>query len=302
MIRVVLVLVGLLATACCPSLEEEGYLLTEERILAIRGIPAEARPNTPVRYEVLIAAPDGTQEVEFRLAYCTEPRSADERTGVSAACLQGQALQAVEVETELLSDACARFGPNTPPTQEGMRPRRPADPDPTGGYYLPVQVTREDNASLQSFGFHRVRCDLAGATRDIFDAYQERYLENRHPQIAALFAQQGSETHDLLVDPMRVATGQSVLLAAQARADSFEDFVVYSAEDAKLFDRKERLTLNWYFTSGQLEVSQQSLDPALLETKNEWRAPDSAGPVHGWLVLRDDRGGAAWSEFLIEVD
>lgn len=300
--RLVLVLVACLGSACFPSLEEESYLLTEERILAIRGIPAEARPNTPVRYEVLIAAPDGTQEVELRLAYCTEPRSADERTGVSAACLQGQALQSVEVETELLADACARFGPNTPPSQEGMRPRRPADPDPTGGYYLPIQVQRVENASLQSFGFHRVRCDLAGATRDIFDEYQERYLENRHPQIAALFAQQGSETHDLLVEPRRVSRGQSVLLVGQARADAFEDFVVYSAEDARLFDRKERLTLNWYVTGGQLERSRQSLDPARREAKTEWRAPDSAGPVHGWLVLRDDRGGAAWSEFLIEVE
>ena len=117
--RIAVVLVGLLATACFPSLEEESYLLTEERILAIRGIPAEARPNTPVRYEVLIAAPDGTQEVELRLAYCTEPRSADERTGVSAACLQGQALQAVEVETELLADACARGRSGKVPRREG---------------------------------------------------------------------------------------------------------------------------------------------------------------------------------------
>jgi hypothetical protein len=183
-----------------------------------------------------------------------------------------------------------------------MRPRRPADPDPTGGYYLPIQVTTEDNAGLLSFGFHRVRCDLAGATRDIFDAFQDRYRENRHPQISALFAQQGSETHNLLVDTMRVSAGESVVLVGQARADAFEDFVVYSAEDAKLFDRKEQLTLNWYITRGQLGASQQGLEPVLRETKTEWRAPDSAGPVHGWLVLRDDRGGAAWSEFLIEVE
>ena len=64
-----LLYVSLILVACAPALDETTGLVSEPRILAVRGIPAEARPNTPVRYEALIAHPTAPLETDARFSY-----------------------------------------------------------------------------------------------------------------------------------------------------------------------------------------------------------------------------------------
>ncbi len=293
---------GVLAS-CVPDREDTPYVVDSIRILAIRGTPAEVRPDTQVRYEVLVASGSGTEVVPLALAYCTEARSAEERSGVSSVCLEGKGLSTIAEDATVLRDACSRFGPNAPPSSGDEAAKRPADPDPSGGFYIPIQVSLASDPLVRSFGFHRIRCDLAGATRDIFEAFQEGYQANQHPRIANLKRLGASDQSDLNLGQMGTVTaGASISLQLEVRADSFEDYIVYSAENARLFDRKESLAVSWYVSDGLLESFTQSVPGATRRVSNTWMAPETAGTVYGWVVLRDARGGASWQEFVLTVN
>ncbi|MBL4632559.1 MAG: hypothetical protein JKY56_01730, partial [Kofleriaceae bacterium] len=178
----------------------------------------------------------------------------------------------------------------------------PADPDPSGGFYIPIQVSLVGDPLVRSFGFHRIRCDLAGATRDIFEAFQEGYKANQHPRVASLKSSDASGEFDFLIGQEgNVTPGATISLQLEVRADSFEDYIVYSAENARLFDRKESLFVSWYVSDGLLESFTQSVPGASRTVSNTWVAPDTAGSVYGWVVLRDARGGTSWQEFVLSV-
>jgi hypothetical protein len=235
-------------------------------------------------------------------AFCTEPRRVEERTSVTASCLSGASLQPIADPTvaRMLSDACFRFGPVSPPTEEGEQPRRPSDPDPTGGYYVPVRVDYQPSGTAaSSFGFVRLRCDLAGATRDIFDAFQKAYTNNINPTISELTLDGQAQAQ------VTVSAGAAVELALAPAANNTEPYVVYSASEAKLFDRVETLSVAWYVTGGSLTQPKQSLTAEELgggaRFATSWQAPTTGGTVYGWVVLRDDRGGVAWRELQLVV-
>ncbi|MBX2803835.1 MAG: hypothetical protein KTR31_39530 [Myxococcales bacterium] len=274
------------AGSCLPTFDQQPYLVSEERVLAVRGLPAEAMPNDDVDYEALVVGPDGPIAQPVEWAYCTEPRRAEERTGVTASCASGDDLSVIEATTTVLSDACARFGPNPPPVAAGEPARRPADPDPSGGYFLPVRA-RVDEAV--AFGFQRIRCDLPGATREIFEAFQERYADNRHPEIEAVrvWAPDGSEVA-LSGAVASVEAGQTLRLEVVPAVDAVEPYVVYVPEASAVEDRTEELLTRWYVTDGVLLGDRLSL-------------PDTAGPVHAWIVLTDSRGGSAWAGVRFDV-
>ncbi len=281
---------ALLLVSCAPEVEESGGPILEPRILAVRGIPAEARPNAEVRYETLIARPDGTIEESTKYSYCSIARSVEERTGVSRTCLNGEGL--LDVAGKIPSDACALFGPNTPPTAEGEDPKRPSDPDPSGGYFIPVLAEDGEEQALPSFGFQRIRCDLAGATREIFEQYQARYRENRHPEISLM--QLGGETLD--EERTNVLPAGEATLRIEVRADSFEPFVVYSANDSALYDRTEEIRVYWYASAGNFDASESLVEKNSRTASVQWSGPDSGG-ARLWVVVIDSRGGSAWAEF-----
>ncbi|MEM6997226.1 MAG: hypothetical protein AAF721_42370, partial [Myxococcota bacterium] len=173
----------LVATACVPSFDDRPWRVDRPRVLAVASMPAEVRPSDPLTLHALVVTPDGPAEAVPEFSYCTQPRTAGERTAVTASCLRGEDLQATAASSVMLTDGCARFGPNPPPTQEGAAPQRAADPDPTGGYHVPV-FARDVDLGAEGFGAVRIRCDLAGATRAIFDAFEMRYTANVAPTIA----------------------------------------------------------------------------------------------------------------------
>lgn len=269
-------------------------------------MPAEQRPSGPVAFEALVATPNGTASPVVEWAYCTQPRALEERTGVTASCLAGDHLIDIDPATTVLADACARFGPNPPPTQEDEGARRPADPDSTGGYYVPVRARVVAEAEpLVAFGLQRVRCDLAGATRDIFDAFEDRYTLNVAPQLDSAMLRDEDRVFDLAGDAATVTAGATVELAVAPAADAAEPYVLYSAEDAALLERTESLTASWYVTAGELERAHETLTGDELAAGevfgNRWTAPATGTATHGWIVLRDSRGGVTWLGFSVEL-
>ncbi len=295
-----------LALGCSPTFEDRPWRIDEARILAIAVTPAEARPGEWVTLDALVVDPEGSLPGPLEWSVCTEPRTARERGAVSERCAHGERLELVSNPTPLLSDACARFGPNPPPPEGDEPPRRPADPDPTGGYFLPFRA-HDPADDLQSFGFARIRCDLAGVTRAIFEDYQARYSLNTNPTIDRLERIDEATPSPLEPDAApAVDPGQQLELRLTAAAGSSEPYVVLDEDYRNLLDRLEALTVRWYVTGGQLGRGEQSIEgialdegPASFEV--QWTAPAEAGRVHGWAVLTDDRAGVAWAPFVIDV-
>ncbi len=285
----------LLIASCVPDFEADGGALAEPRILAVRGVPAEARPGDVVRYEALLADPSGQSRVAT-FSYCSRPRNAEERTGVSQACLRGEGLVQMGAETAIPSDACALFGPNTPPVGEGEPARRPSDPDPSGGYFLPIRAEDESDAARPSFGFQRIRCDLAGATRDIFEAYQARYQENLHPDIVRVVATGAGE---LQQGQSMVISNRQTELRLEISSDSFEPYVVYSAIDSALYDATETLRVHWYASAGQFDASATPIDRTALSAAVLFTPPEDFSEAQIWMVVIDSRGGSAWRNFVL---
>ncbi|TPV95149.1 MAG: hypothetical protein B7733_11580 [Myxococcales bacterium FL481] len=302
---------GLLATfacACFPAFEDRPWLVDEPRVLGIRSTIAELRPSSPVQLEALVAAGDGTSTGPVAWSYCTQPRRVEERTGVTQSCAADQDLAPLDAPAVVPADACARFGPNPPPVEGEGPPRRPADPDGTGGYYLPVRAQAEDpatGAATQAFGAIRIHCDLAGVTREVFDAYQDQYRFNAHPGPVAVSDDSVPPPLDLQRAPLSARPGEPIELFVHVGAETAsENFVVYVPREARLVEQRENLHVSWFVTDGELEHSETRTSNAAPETSlsTTWRAPPQPGPVFGWVVVRDTRGGMAWTDFRLIVE
>lgn len=295
--------------ACLPSFEDRPWLVEEARVLAVRSTPAEVEPGQPVTYEALIARPEGGGNEVVSWSFCTQPRRAEERGAVSNACALGEALEPTPNPALVPNDACARFGPNSPPTQGDEPPQRPADPDASGGYAIPVHAsaTLSADTSVEAFGKTRIRCDLVGATRPVFDEFEDRYENNQNPELAAVELELEGDFEDLdPLSPPSVAAGERLRLRLRTEALAVESYLRYQIELGTLSEVEETLSVRWYLSGGELERALDMLGPgpageaASFETA--WTAPIDAGPVRGWVVVSDDRGGTSWLSFELLVE
>ena len=289
-----LVLLGLtaLTTSCLPTFEDRPYLVEDARVLAIRSTPAEVRPGEVVTYEALVVDPEGELTMPLSWSFCLQPRRAEERGAVTQECATGEALSLTSNPASVPSDACMRFGPTPPPVQADEAARRPVDPDASGGYAIPIQAAASTDEAIAAFGKTRIRCDLAGATRPVFDEFEARYTNNQNPELA------------LVEVPATLGAGASVTLVVETSADAVEPYVLYVVEENRLRDVDESLSLRWYVSAGTLARGSETQrgDPgASLRFTNEFTAPSEAGTVHGWVVLTDERGGTSWAAFELEV-
>jgi hypothetical protein len=289
--------VALLGTGCFPNLDDTPWLVAEPRVLAIRGAPPEAEPGDGVSLEALVASPEGEAPRPVEWSLCLAGRTLAERNAVAPACVAGDPA-AVEIlpgsAAEVPADACARFGPNPPPAEPGEPPLRPADPDPTGGYHLPIRASLPSHGVV-AFGFERLRCTLAGAPRDVFKAYQLRYTNNRNPRIERIELVDGSDV--LPLEPgFAVGAGREVTLRVTTSSASAEPYVQYDGTSVALVDRIESLVVSWFTNAGRIESEKSGLDEAAGEVvlENRWTAPAEGRSVRFWIVLRDARGGSDW--------
>ena len=283
--------------ACAPSLGQRDSLVTRERVLAIRGEPAEAAPGDDVTYTALVASPDGTVTASaIAWAACATPKPLGENDVVPPECLGGgdavrplgDASASSAIHAALPSDACALYGPDTPSGDY-----RPRDPDVTGGFYEPVRATLA-SGSGSAIHLERVACKLANAPADVASDFAKRYVRNANPHL------------DVSWPSAPVVRGGRVELTASWKADDAETYVVFDPASQSVAVRRESMRVSWFASAGSFDADRTGQGAATVgagaapdelatSSTNGWVAPSASGSepivVHVWVVVRDSRGG-----------
>ncbi len=283
--------------SCRPELGDPESLLQGTRILAVRGDPAEAAPGDPVSYQALVVTPEGmVTDPALRWAFCAAPKPLTEDGAVSAACLGEDEVRplpgpAATLTAETPKDACALFGPDTPPGDF-----RPRDPDVTGGYYQPVRVRF---SGLTAFGLERVTCHLPNAPVDLAIELEERYHANQNPTLGALTASVDGAPAAL----DHLPSGAEVRLEVGWTKDDAETYPVFDLGAQAIVERREALRVSWFVTAGELgaEVTGRGESDPETATATTFRAPGVAGVAHLFIVLRDSRGGVDFAGYDLTI-
>lgn len=272
-------------------------------ILATRSVPAEARPGEALQREYLIVDQNGEAlALEPKLATCTLPRRLGERGYVSQACLRGFGLIPQSPQGALWDQACSIFGPTPPPVEDDEQGLRPSDPDKSGGYYVPERVAVEiQGQTLSSFLLLRSRCDLVGATRDVFDAYRKSYRENQHPDLSTAQVWINGQPGWM----QKINPGSTLTIELAVPAEQSEAYPIYNQIYNRLDPGQEQLTLRAYISRGELLPSAQALNAAQLQQGQRYRFSLRTEPTFRsailWWVLEDERGGRSWRSLRIEA-
>lgn len=288
--RALWMIVALALAACRPDSIDSSGLVLEPRVLAVQSEPAEAAPGSAVRFRALVALSDA-EPVGW--SFCGAPKSPNENNAVAAECVNGDGLTFVgrgsEIEANVPSDACSRFGPDTPPGNF-----RPRDADITGGYYQPLRVDLAGAPPV--FYLQRVRCALAEATADSASELAATYLDNRNPTLEPLVAGEG-------VSLERIPRGARIELVSGWPEAAAEPYRYFDRSTQQVIERREAMQMSWFVSAGELarESTGRAEDDPLTLTTNEWLAPDQPGTSELWLVLRDSRGGVTFASYELVV-
>jgi hypothetical protein len=324
------------ALGCAPELLDDASRVRSTRVLAVRAEPAEPAPGEAVTLRALVASPDGTVgEPSLRWAFCTARRALATPGPVYPACLEESDPALVPVGTgasaggALPTDACRLFGAEPPDDRQGAG-GRPVDPDVTGGFYLPVQARLTGSAPTVFQA--RIGCRPGGLSQVEAAELTRRSRRNENPSVASLRAIVGGRT--IAVEegatvavtpgatvrfvlgwaecPASARCGDGVCGEDETRAGCAEDCTTprgcTGAEGYARFDpatrsvvtTREVLRASWFATEGSFATPRTGSE-ATEQSANEWTAPATAGTARGWVVLRDDRGGADWRTFRVRV-
>jgi hypothetical protein len=281
---------------CKPDLGPDDALVTSTRILAIRAEPPEAKPGSPARYTALVAGPGGTDAAAAILwRWCVAPKPLAENNVVSAACLEAPSLVAAgsgpTIAAATPGDACALFGPDTPPG--GFRPR---DPDVTGGYYQPL---RADLPGVPSaFLLTRILCGTASASAGVASQFAGAYVPNANPHLQPIAVTVGGTSVALDTIP----TGARVRLEASWPAVDAETYAYFDPASSTVRSKREAMRVAWHATAGILdaESTERAEDDSATTTDNVWTAP-AAGSGTLWLALSDSRGGVDFASYRFRI-
>jgi hypothetical protein len=286
-----------LVAGCLPDPGDPASRITAPRLLAVRADPPEAKPGAAVAYEALVITADGARSNEpVRWAFCASPKPLTETNSVSSACLGEAGVRLIagagrSVTATTPTDACALFGPDTPPG--GFRPR---DPDVTGGFYQPVRV---EAIGLVAFDRERIICNLPNAPVDAAVELQKRYHANENPKLSPLSAR----VDNLPIALDQVPAGAHVRFEVGWGEGDAEAYPMFDLGTQEIVNRREALRVAWFATAGGLaaEVTGRGENEPGASTANEWDAPRAPGAVKLWLVLRDSRGGVDFAGYEVEV-
>jgi hypothetical protein len=347
----VLFLVG---SACKPSVGSPISLISGPSILAVKSVPAEVDPQgvlfptATVAYEALavdlngrVPAPSADITDPLLWATCLAPKPPTDTNSVSSDCLDETKLPGAQGDSpttytaDAPSNACALFGPTTPPVPQGQPPTSPRAADVTGGYYLPIRVEllvpvglrhgeMTTPNSIVGFQLQRIQCGLAKAPGWAIHEYDATYNLNNNPVLSPLTMQPPGSGQ--VVAPQSGATGspisvtrdQAISLTANWPADSVEIYPAWDVLNLVLVKHTEAMRVSWYATSGSFEHDTTGVGATTTEaydpdnetwkptgadttapqtfTDNTW-TPDTSGPVHMWLVLHDSRGGTDFAAY-----
>ena len=304
-----LALIALLLVGCKPDLGSPTSLVTGPRILGVKTDPPEVSPGMPVKTDLLVVDPTGRLSPQAMWSLCLAHKPPAENNVVSNDCSQaGKQLEPIiesgpRVTVTIPASACALNGPDTPPTKMGEPPLRPRDADVTGGYYQPIEVKV---GAVRSFVLERISCNLPNVSQDVAKEFQDRYKANTNPAFLRLLVG-GLELPPVVEGSgpatVHVMPGQGVAFEAAWTPESREKFPVYDLARRAVVDRTEELTVSWFATGGEFDRDRTGTTEADTASSiaNTWVAPTAPGPVHLWIVLRDNRGGLDFREYLITV-
>ncbi len=287
------------APGCEPSFADRPSLVSGPKVLAVKAEPAEAAPGTAVTLSALVVDTQGTVAAPpSAWGFCRAPKLVAENAAVSPDCTSEAAITPIantlgSATGAVPADACSLFGPETA-AGSNLRPR---DPDPTGGFYTPVRLRTNEQ---MAFGLLRTTCDLANAPGDIVTAFTQTYRANRNPRIASV-----TRVDDVKEAAFAAATrGESVRIRIRWADDDAEHYPYYDPTAVALVDRRESLRVSFYTTAGSFDLDRSGRDEAdpVTFTDDLWHAPNEASTVHLWFVLRDSRGGVAFTATTVSVD
>jgi hypothetical protein len=278
---------------CAPVLPDPTSIVTTPRVVAVSTDPPEAAAGADFTLTALYADATGelaTAPVDW--SFCTVPRPLAELGPVNGDCLVpgDESLAPIatgaSVAAVVPDDACSLFGPNPPPPIAGNPPGRPADPDVTGGFYQPIVGFDGDAVTLAA---ERVRCGIANVSQETYIAWNTGYVDNANPAFTAEV-------------PATAAPGEAIDLSVDW-GESAESYLVYDPVSGELLTRREAISATWFATGGSFEELRNGRGSDDLETTvtNRWTAPDTAGEAWIWVVLRDERGGVAFTGFPVDV-
>lgn len=248
--------------ACTPTLVDETTLVDTPRLLAIQSEPAEAPPGAAIALHALASDPAA---LDPSWAFCTTRRPIAAPGSIDPRCLteadaSAPAGTGLDLATTLPAKGCELFGPDQPPPTVDQPSGRPADPDGTGGYYQPIRAGADD------VGFVRITCNLAGATPEQATEYRARTRPNANPVIAGARLD-GDAVHVDFSPP--------------------ETYVYFDPIAHALVDRDEVYRISWFATAGRFAAAHTGTGD------NTWTGGGAGDTV--WIVVRDDRGGVAWT-------
>jgi hypothetical protein len=232
-------------------------------------------------------------------------------------------------------DACKLFGPDVPPPVPGQPQGRPVDPDTTGGYYDPIRILAPSSPTPITIDETRLSCGAGVIPAEVGVEYQHRYHANTNPVVAWLAvagaraplvaSDQGTNpvpagahvtlelawascpTTDACGDgvcgPDETSTTCEADCTIAGGCSGAERFVVFDLNVQAIVVDRESMAVAWYTTGGSFDADRTGRDATDLATTsdNGWTAPTVAGNVHLWVVLRDDRGGVGWAEYVFDV-
>lgn len=310
--RAFLVSLAALLTACTPEDFPVESLVDRLRVLGISSSPADLQPGETARLSALVLDPTrpGQQTTTFWIgcdpdpfnlnrSVCSDPSVVNDpsRLGDMASLPAGVRFIGLNAQASYtaprgLFDVLASDDP-----------RRVLG---TTGQVLGISIAEEvaPTAPMEELRevFGRVQ---RGELRSLVSLFRLRISEdperNRNPAVARLLVDdtdwpQGAR---LMMTP-----GQKLKLDVDAADEAFEPFTATTPNGVE--PRTERILVAWYSTMGRFSEDRTAMREAV---KTVLTAPGvkSFDPVPErrtgtlWTVLRDTRGGLAWSEFPLFV-
>jgi hypothetical protein len=83
-----------------------------------------------------------------------------------------------------------------------------------------------------------------------------------------------------------------------------EPYVELDPVQRDIISHREAMRVSWFGTDGSFDhdrTGRTEEEAGDAFSENDWVAGGAKGPVHMWVVLRDDRGGVGWTELSVDV-